>query len=121
MRDVAATRTKARWLVWLGLLATLAGIGIFLWVFAGYFDAFGDGFREMDDPGAFERIGDAFFGQEIAGMNAIIVAVALATIGQVVLLVGVVLHIVATSRRKRVDRELTVPAPWAFPGQENWT
>ncbi|GAA1976868.1 hypothetical protein [Microbacterium pumilum] len=116
LRDVAATRSKARWLVWLGLLGILAGTSIFLWIFAGYFDAFADAFRNMGDPTAFEYVFEAGFGQEIAGVNALIVGLGAAMIGQVMVIVGIILHIVATARRRRVDRELTVPAPWNFAG-----
>lgn len=119
LRDVAATRTKARWLVWVGLVGMLAGIGIFLWIFAGYFDAFAAAFRNAGDRAAFDSVFEAGFGQEIAGVNALIVGLAAATIGQVMLIVGIALHVVATARKKRVDRELTIPSPWTFTGYEN--
>ena len=31
--------------------------------------------------------------------------------GQILLIIGIVLHVVATSRRKRVDREFPLPRP----------
>ena len=70
----------------------------------------------MGDPTAIDRVFEAGFGQEIAGINALVVGLARPTVGQVMVIVGVILHIVATARRKRVDRELTVPAPWTFSG-----
>lgn len=115
LRDVAGTRTKARWLVRLGLLGMLAGIGIFFWIFAGYLEAFGGAFRDGGNPDAVFAMFEAGFGQEIAGVNTLVVAAVLATGGQILLIVGIVLHIVATARRKRADREFTVPAPWGFP------
>jgi len=39
--------------------------------------------------------------------------VGLAALGQLLILIGIVLHIVATARRRRMDRELPLPPPWA--------
>ncbi len=52
------------------------------------------------------------FGRDIAGIPSGLLGWALAALGMLLLVVGIVLHIVATSRRKRVERELPVPAPW---------
>jgi beta-lactamase regulating signal transducer with metallopeptidase domain len=113
LREVAATRTKARWLVWLGLIAMLAGIGIFFWAFAGTFGSITDAFQSVGDPAVFQQAFDSF-GQEIAGVNAFILGMLIAAVGQIMLIVGIVLHIVATARRKRADRELAAPPAWLF-------
>ncbi|MDR7185216.1 hypothetical protein J2X85_002250 [Microbacterium trichothecenolyticum] len=121
LREVASTRTKARWLVWLGLTGIVVGFGIMLWIFAGYFDAFADIFRHIDDPAAaqqaFQTAIEVSFGLKLVGVNAIVLSLGLSTIGGIMLVVGIVLHVVATARRKRVDRDLVVPPPWQFPRQ----
>lgn len=112
LREVAATRTKARWLVWLGLLLTLVGVAAMLLIMSDYIEAFGR-IGPNGDSQAFEDLFAAFT-QEVAGVSVLLVAAAASTLGQILLVVGIVLHIVATSRRKRVDRELPIPAPpWA--------
>jgi hypothetical protein len=113
LREVAATRSKARWLVWLGLIAMLVGIGIFFWAFAGTFGSITDAFQSVGDPAVFQQAFDSF-GQEIAGINAFILGMLIAAVGQIMLIVGIVLHIVATARRKRADRELAAPPAWLF-------
>jgi hypothetical protein len=50
------------------------------------------------------------------GFTTAMIGDAVSFLGIVVLIVGTVLHIVAASRRKRVDRELTVQPPWRTPG-----
>lgn len=113
LREVAATRTKARWLVWLGLIAMIVGIGIFFWSFAGTFTAITDVFSSSGDPAIFQRAFDSF-GQEVGGVNAFMLGLVIATVGQIMLIIGIVLHIVATARRKRADRELAMPPAWMF-------
>jgi Inner membrane component of T3SS, cytoplasmic domain len=96
LREIAATRTKARWLVWLGLLIMLGGFG---WTMMAFLEMVPD-FTDLS-PAAF----DAFtrnFERYIWGM---IVAI----IGQFLLIMGVVLHIIATARGRRLDRELPLP------------
>jgi cytochrome b subunit of formate dehydrogenase len=56
------------------------------------------------------------FGREIAGVPFGLVGWALAALGMILLVVGIVLHIVATSRRKRAYRDFPVPPPWPDPG-----
>lgn len=113
LREVAATKTKARWLVWIGLLCFIAGFALFAAPILGFIGQISDAVESGDtsppeDP----------FGPDIAGVPSALVGWALAAVGTLLLMVGIVLHVVAASRRKRVDRELTVPPPpWLVPGQ----
>ena len=96
LQTVAATKTKARWLIWVGVCLTLVGLviagGTFYQIFTGSFDAIGSNvFRELG-------------GVYVIGVFAIMG-------GQMLIVIGIVLHIVATSRRKRVDREFPLPHP----------
>ncbi|RDV09376.1 FHA domain-containing protein [Arthrobacter sp. RT-1] len=98
LQAVAATRTKARWLIWIGVFLTLGGLvmagGIFYQIFTGSFDADFNVFRELG-------------GLYVIGVFAVMG-------GQLLMIIGIVLHVVATSRRKRVDRELPLPRPRGY-------
>jgi hypothetical protein len=51
-------------------------------------------------------------GRPIFGIPSGLLGWAIAAIGAVMLVIGIVLHIVATSRRRRVDREYPMPVLW---------
>lgn len=110
LREVAATKTKARWLVWIGFIAFVAGFGLFA---AGVL-------RFLGQASNAAQVGDipttTPFGPSIGGISSGLLGWALAAVGTLLLVVGIVLHIVATSRRKRIDRELSVPPPWPGAG-----
>jgi FHA domain len=112
LREIAATRTKARWLVWSGFLLIVAGFGLFAGGVLGFIDAVGSA-SAATDPAALNP-----FGSEIAGVPYGIVGWATAALGMLLLILGIVLHVVATSRRRRVDREFRIsPPPGYGPGQ----
>lgn len=113
MREVAATKTKARWLVWLGLLCFVVGFALFAVPLLGFIGQISDAI-ENSDPSPPEDM----FGPDVGGVPLALLGWALAALGMLLLTVGFILHIVAASRRKRVDRELPMPAPppWSVPG-----
>jgi hypothetical protein len=113
LREIAATRTKARWLVWSGFLLFVVGFGLFAAGVLGFIGQVTDAV-ESGDVGPPEDP----FGRDIGGIPSGLLGWAIAAIGALLLVVGIVLHIVATSRRRRVDRELSVPPPW--PGAGQW-
>ena len=80
LREVAATRTKARWLVWLGFVMFVVG-----------------------------------FGPSVGGIPIGLIGWTLAATGTLLLVLGIVLHVVATSRRKQAYREFPVLSPWQGP------
>jgi FHA domain len=109
LRAIAATKTKARWLVWTGFLAFVVGFGLFAAGILGFIKQVGSGGEtggSVTSP----------FGPDIGGVPSGLLGWALAALGVLLLVVGIVLHIVATSRRKRADRELSIIRPWPGSG-----
>jgi pSer/pThr/pTyr-binding forkhead associated (FHA) protein len=98
LQAVAATKTKARWLIWIG-----AGLSILGLVVAGA------GFYQfMEELPTYTGDGTPpAFRLYISGLL-------IAGGGSILLTIGVVLHVVATSRRKRVDREFPLPRPRCY-------
>lgn len=88
--QVAATRTKARWLTWLGALVTIAALAVFAFTFATLPDTFSSPNPANGFPQAFK---------------VMFPALAVGVVGQILLIVGIVLHVVATARKRRVDMD----------------
>lgn len=110
LRDIAATKTKARWLVWLGLLMYVAGFALFA---AGVLGFISQGVNAIESGDLGPPVDP--FGQSIAGIPSGLLGWAVAAAGTVLLVIGIILHIVATSRRKRVEREWPLQPPsWRF-------
>jgi hypothetical protein len=108
LREVAATRTKARWIVWVGVGLTVVGFALF----AGSVIQFMNWIFEMlkNPPGPGE---DVSLPQDIM-TPVVFLGWAMAAVGSILIVIGIVLHVVATSRRKRVDREHPLPPPPRF-------
>ena len=110
--EVAATKTKARWLAWTGFLMSVVGFGIFAAADLSFIKAVGDVIKnggEGPPP-------TSPFGREIGGVPVGLAGWALAALGMILLVVGIVLHIVATSRRRRAYRDFPVLPPWPGAG-----
>ena len=113
MREIAGTRTKARWLVWLGLLLSIVGFAMFAAADLNFLkqiasDVQSNNTAPPSDP----------FGHPILGIPSGLLGWAIAAIGGLMLVIGIVLHIVATSRRKRVERDYPMPMPWPPNGTQ---
>ncbi len=112
LREVAATKTKARWLAWTGFLMFVVGFGIFAAADLSFIKGISDAIQNGAEPPPTTSP----FGREIGGVPFGLVGWALAALGIILLVVGIVLHIVATSRRRRAYRDFPVPPPWPDPG-----
>ena len=97
-RDIAATNSKARWLVWIGLTLIVGGGDFYYWAFMKFTNFANQSEASADHWFHLARIG-----------------VGVSSIGVVTIIVGVVLHIVAASRRRGL---MSMNAPIAPPG---WT
>jgi hypothetical protein len=112
LREIAATKTKARWLVWTGFLAFVVGFGLFAAADLNFIKEVSNAIQSDNAP----QPTTSPFGREVGGIPFGLAGWALAALGMMLLVVGIVLHIVATSRRRRVDRELPVPLAWQGAG-----
>jgi hypothetical protein len=108
LREVAATKTKARWLAWTGFLMFVVGFGIFAAADLSFIKAITDAIQTGGEPPPTTSP----FGREIGGVPFGLAGWALAVLGMILLVLGIVLHIVATSRRRRAYREFPVLPPW---------
>jgi hypothetical protein len=109
LREIAATKTKARWLVGTGFGLFVAGFGLFAAGVLGFLKQLSSGVSTATQPsGAWVNP----FGQNIDGIPSGLIGWATASLGMLLIIVGIVLHIVATSRRRQVDRELPAPPAW---------
>ena len=108
MREIAGTKTKARWLVWLGLLLFVVGFALFA---AADLNLLKQISSDIESNGTPAPPTDPF-GHPIFGIPSGLLGWAIAAIGGLMLVIGIVLHIVATSRRKRVERDYPLPMPW---------
>jgi pSer/pThr/pTyr-binding forkhead associated (FHA) protein len=113
LREVAATKTKARWLAWTGFALFVVGFGTFAAADLSFIKGISDAFQNGGEPAP----GTSPFGKEIAGIPFGLVGWAVAALGSILLVVGIVLHVVATSRRRRAYREFPVLPP-SWPGSE---
>jgi len=108
MREIAGTKTKARWLVWLGLLLSVVGFAMFAAADLNLLKQISSDFGSNGSPAPPTDP----FGHPILGIPSGLLGWAIGAIGGLMLVIGIVLHIVATSRRKRVERDYPLPMPW---------
>jgi len=107
MREIASTKTKARWLVWLGLLLFVAGFALFAAADLNFLKQISSDFGSNSTAPPTDP-----FGRPIFGVPSGLLGWAIAAAGSLMLIIGIVLHIVATSRRKQVERRYPLPTPW---------
>ena len=105
MREIASTKTKARWLVWLGLLLFVAGFALFAAADLNFLKQISSDFGSNSPAPPTDP-----FGRPIFGIPSGLLGWAIAAAGSLMLIIGIVLHIVATSRRKQVERRY--PMAW---------
>ena len=110
LREVAATKTKARWLIWTGFVSFVVGFAIFAAGVLGFIKQVSGDVSTGTQPGAITP-----FGRTVDGIPSGLIGWAMGALGMLLIIVGIVLHIVATSRRRRIDRELPA-GPWPGGG-----
>lgn len=103
--DVAAARTKARWIMVTGFLFTATGFGFFAAGILRFLLQLGQGIGDGTVPDGTVTP----FGFEIFGVPSGLIGWSVAAFGAILIVIGLVLHVLAVARRKRVDRELPLP------------
>lgn len=111
LREIAATKTRARWLIWTGLVSFVAGFAIFAAGVLGFIKQVSGDVSTGAQPS-----GTTPFGHTVDGIPSGLIGWSMGALGMLLIIVGIVLHIVATSRRRRIDRELPAE-PWPGTGR----
>lgn len=112
LREIAATRTKARWLIRLGSLLFVTGFGLFVWADLSLIRQFSQEWQSNAPPPTTTP-----FGRDIGGIPFVFIGWAMGAAGALLLAVGIVLHIVAASRRRHVERDFSPALRWPQGGQ----
>ena len=107
MREIASTKTKARWLVWLGLLLFVGGFALFAAADLNFLKQISSDFGSNSPAPPTDP-----FGRPIFGLPSGLFGWAIAAAGSLMLVIGIVLHIVATARRRQVERNYPLPVHW---------
>jgi hypothetical protein len=95
LREVTATRTRARIFSVLGVVLLFAGVGTVLVAADGSFSTFGAP-RDL-------------LGAEVGGVPLVLLAAVAGILGVAMIIAGVVLHAVGTARRRDLDRRSPDP------------
>jgi len=109
LREIAATRTKARWLVWTGLAMFVVGFGLFAAADLNFLKQVSNDIQNQN-PNLAPPTNP--FGRPVGGIPSGLIGWALAAAGMLLLIVGIVLHVVATSRRKQAYQQFPMLPPW---------
>lgn len=102
LRDIAAAKTRGRWLIIFGFTVTLVGFAMFA---AGVLDFIRQISGMVNSSRPPTEIPSPI-GADIFGVPSGLLGWVLAAIGSVLIIIGIVQHVVAAARRRRVDREV---------------
>jgi Inner membrane component of T3SS, cytoplasmic domain len=105
-REVARTRTKARWFVWLGLCLVVGGLAAVLATILPFLSSVFGSVANQTEP---DPANVDIFGRSLGGVPLFVVGYVSGLVGMLLVVVGIVLHVVATSRRRRVEERFPLP------------
>jgi len=107
LRDIAASRTRARRLAWFGFVLFVVGFGLFGWMVVRFIS------RVQELTAETQPTLQDLWGEEVGGVPVGFIGFGLAAFGMFLTIVGIVLHVVATSRQRRTVSQPVVPSgPW---------
>jgi FHA domain len=109
MREIAAARSRARRIVLAGFLLFLAGMAGQMWVLYQYSAGFERVWRAAQ-----EDVSSAQPDLPDVALRLAAVSAAAAMLGIVLMVTGLVLHVMATARRRRVEDQWLIP-PVGYP------
>jgi len=98
-REIAAAKTKARGLIWAGVVVFLVGLAIAAFGWYTYF-------RQIVGLSSASSMPTT---DDLSGFLVFALGGLVNLVGVLLIIAGIVLHVVATARRRRVDRELPPP------------
>ncbi len=108
IRHIAATKTRARYLVWTGLVVFTIGFAMAGYAILRTMTRISD---VLGDPSPAPPDFSDFYGTPILGIPSGLLGFGLSGIGSMLLVFGIALHVVASARRRRLDREPPHPHP----------
>ncbi|WP_169815340.1 FHA domain-containing protein [Nocardia yamanashiensis] len=101
LREAAASRTKARFVFWIGLFLTIGGIGGYAFFLLKAIGQAGTDFQNATESTSFP-----IFGPDTSlGVPAGILCFGVALIGNILFFVGLIMWIVAAARARKVDTD----------------
>ena len=106
-REIAATKTKASRLIWTGVVLLVVGVSVYFSMVIGFMNDVSAGFS---DPSSFDLTEP--LGPTLGGVPIGLLGWAVAALGSLLIVIGIVLHIVATARRRRVEVSYPLPGPY---------
>jgi pSer/pThr/pTyr-binding forkhead associated (FHA) protein len=114
LREIAATRSRARVMIWGGFILLISGYIGSASVKISFIQGLQSGLQSANGPDDIPSL----LGPSVAGVPIGVIALAANLTGIVLLIVGIVLHVVAAARRRGLERSLPTGglspgAPWA--------
>jgi hypothetical protein len=105
LAEVAATKTKARVLAWLGFVLFVAGSATYGAMIIRFM-------KTVPNTGSEYNPSDLqLLGPDVAGVPIGAIGIGAAGLGVTLLIVGIVLHIAASSKRRHVERDMPLYPP----------
>jgi uncharacterized membrane protein len=103
LRQAAARKTKARWLIVLGFLLLIAGTGVAALAMGDFLDYVNQAWGSSTAPAT------SPFSDTTLGLPTVLIGSLADTAGLFLIITGIVLHVVATARARAVDRDYPMP------------
>jgi len=100
LREVAASKSRAKRVIWIGFTFFVVGGALFAWMVIRFIARVNE-LDPEEQPSPSELMGE-----EVGGVPVGLIGWGIGAIGAVVMVVGIVLHIVATSRQRRTLSEM---------------
>ncbi|XVV02456.1 FHA domain-containing protein [Actinosynnema sp. CA-248983] len=107
LREIAATRTRATRLIWIGAVLIVVGGAVFAGMVLNFLSDLGPP-ALPPEPGVMPELGFDLLGPRVGGVPIGLIGWAVCGIGNVLLIAGIVLHVVATARKRKVDARFPV-------------
>lgn len=104
LRDIASTKSRARWIIVVGFALFVAGFAVFAAGILRFIIAINSSFGAEGPPAVLTP-----WGTELFGVPSGVLGWSAAALGAIVMVVGMVLHVMASARRKHLDRDLPLP------------